>query len=99
MKPVDSGDNEAADPLKEDEGKSKKQGQNCHSVALVMQVGCQLKMKKFRVTALAAIVHTQTIKPEMLRVLSNQIQYRWYSYLYQLSCSLVDFLQFYPDPE
>jgi hypothetical protein len=62
-----------------------------------MQVGCQMKLKKFMVTALAAIVHTQTIKPEILRVLSNQMQYR--RYLYKLSCSLVDFLQFVPDPE
>ena len=104
MKPVDSGDNEAADPLKEDEEnkdeeKSKIAMPEFHSVALVMEVWCQLKPKKFMATALAAVVHTQTRKPEMLRVLSNQMRYHRYRYFYPLPCSLVDFLQLFPDPE
>ncbi len=64
MNPVDSGDTKAADSLNEDEEnkdeeKSKIGMPEFHSVALVMEVWCQLKLKKFMGTALAAIIRKQ----------------------------------------
>ena len=103
MKPVDSGDNEAADPLKEDEenkDEEKSKIARPESPFGGVRDGSWVSAETEEIYGDCSCCHyTQTIKPEMLRVLSNQMRYHQYRYFYPLPCSLVDFLQLFPDPE
>ena len=103
MKPVDSGDNEAADPLKEDEenkDEEKSKIARPESPFGGVSDGSWVSAETEKIYGDCSCCYcTQTIKPQMLRVLSNQMRYRRYRYSYPLSRSVVDFLQLVPDPE
>ena len=100
---VDSGDTKAANSLKEDEenkDEEKSKIARPESPFGGVSDGSWVSAETEKIYGDCSCCHyTQTIKPEMLRVLSNQMRYRWYRHSYPLSRSLVDFLQLVPDPE
>jgi hypothetical protein len=100
---VDSGDNKAADSLKEDEENKDEEKSKIARPELPfggVRDRSWVSAETEKIHGDCSCCHyTQTIKPEMLRVLSNQMRYRRYQYFYPLYCSVVDFLQLVPDPE